>query len=657
MKHSPDSSPPDCGGTMNEYHILEKMATGSFGVIFKVRRVTDNALLVMKRIALTDLEVEQRKEAAQEIRVMSRLHHAFIVAQRDAFLFNDSLCIVMDYYDGGDLAALITRQREKNEYLPMEQVLAWFAEINLGMHYLHDQGIVHRDLKTHNLFLNSNSREVAVGDFGVAEFVSAAGGSKRGSPFATPLTPASQQLFAKRCDSELFGDGGDDGGDLINGPFGGVVRGTLLYMAPEVLESGVCSPSSDVWSLGCILFELLSLCHPFESRDIATLMMRVMAGTRPPLPGHCPAEVARLLDSMLSLDAAQRPSCEEILRTPVMSAPLQKIVEQMASRKSQDLEAARTWAAQMQRLGICNQTMAMAPCLPHLWERRPTLSSSQERILVRTTVPASPQPEFLSSPRNSSFDDGTCSTWMPPLPLRVDHGGHSTRSRDSDVSPYRERQKDCDGADDISSRLSWKLGDGNVEDMRHVPIELVEAEVARYRQLVQSEMRKQKLQRDAALHESRFGRGTAPKKYYYNSLAPVGRLADPSNGTNHTLQTVMDSSPPPSSLPSPSPIHLHHLDQEKTASLSATASRWPQGSLEASLAARRQQRMGMAVEVLGHAVFSSVYAYYRSVEVAEREVASVMQLVPDRAKWHVLPVIEEVVVIDRLLERMEATGP
>ncbi|ESL07923.1 serine/threonine protein kinase [Trypanosoma rangeli SC58] len=657
MKHYLDPSPTDCGGKMNEYHILEKMAAGSFGVIFKVRRVTDNAVLVMKRIALADLGVEQRREAAQEIRVMSRLHHTFIVAQRDAFLFNDSLCIVMDYYDGGDLAALITRQREKNEYLPMEQVLAWFAEINLGMHYLHDQGIVHRDLKTHNLFLNSNTGEVAVGDFGVAEFVSAAGGSKRGSPFATPLAPASQHLFAQRCDSELFGDCGSDNGDLINGPFGGAVRGTLLYMAPEVLESGVCSPSSDVWALGCILYELLSLRHPFESRDIATLMMRVMAGTRSPPPGHYPAEVVRLLDSMLSLDAAQRPSCEEILRTPVMSAPLQKIVEQMASRKSQDREAARTWAAQMQRLGICNQTVATSPCLPYLWEPRPTLSSPQERVLVKTTVPASPRPELPSSPRNSSFGDGPCSTWMPPLPLRVDHEGNGVHSRDGDASPYRERKKDCDDADDVSSYLSWKLGDGNVEDMRHVPIELVEAEVARYRQLVQSEMRKQKLQRDAALHKSRFGRDTPPKKYYYNSLARVGRLTAPSIGAHHTLQTVMNSSPPPSSLPSPSPIHLHRLEQAKTASVSATASRWPQGSLEASLEVRRQKRMGVAVGVLGHAVFSSVYAYYRGVEVAEREVASVMQLVPDRAKWHVLPVIEEVVVIDRLLERMEANGP
>ncbi|RNF26204.1 putative protein kinase [Trypanosoma conorhini] len=655
MKHSPG---PARGGKLNEYRILEKMAAGSFGVIFKVRRVTDDAILVMKRIALADLDAEQRREAAQETHVMSRLHHPYIVAQRDAFLFKDSLCIVMDYYDDGDLAALITRQREKDEYLPMEQTLAWFAEVNLAMHYLHDKGIVHRDLKTHNLFLNSDSGEVAVGDFGVAEFVGAAGGGTSRSPFTTPLTPVSRQLFARRRDSELFGDGStcSSGGDAVNGPFGGAVRGTLLYMAPEVLESGVCSPSSDVWSLGCILYELLSLRHPFESRDIAALMVRVMAGARPPPPAHYPAEVVQLLDRMLSLDAARRPSCEEILRSPVMSASLQKVVEQRASRTAHDPEAARTWAAQLQRLGI--HSHAPVPRLPYLRERRPALPPSRERALAEPlAVLASPRPELPPSPYTPSLGRNLSPTWVPPLPLRLDQG-HSPRPRDKEYVLDTEREKRGDGAGDTFSRSSWKPGGGNVEDMRHMPLELIEAEVARYRQLVQSEMRRQKRQRDAALHESRFGREAAPTKYYYNSLARLGHSTTTPFGIPQTHQTVMSSGPlPPSSSPSPLPVPAPGWEKANIDSQSsAVAARWPQGSLEASLAARRQRRMEAAIGVLGSAVFFAVYTYYRSVEVAEREVAFVMQLVPDRTQWHVLPVVEEVVVIDRLLERMGATG-
>ncbi|EAN89254.1 putative serine/threonine protein kinase [Trypanosoma cruzi] len=631
---------------LNEYRILEKMATGSFGVVFKVRRVADNEVLVMKRISLTEMDVKQRREAAQEIRVMSCLHHPFIVAQRDAFLFKDSLCIVMDYYDGGDLAALITRQREKDEYLPMGQVMVWFAGINLAMHYLHAQGIVHRDLKTQNLFLKSNRREVAVGDFGVAEFVGKAEFSKTKSPFSSPLLPASQHFLAKRRDGELIGDVStcDSADDIMNGPLIGAVRGTLLYMAPEVLESGVCSPSSDVWSLGCIFYELLSLRHPFESRDFATLMMRVMAGARQPPPGHYPPEVVQLLDRMLSLDAANRPSCEEILRAPIMKAYLQQIILQRASCEPTELEAERTWEAQMQRLCICEN--ASSPRLPYPSEKCPTMSPSQERALVEQITAASPRTEMPLSPGTSTFGEDAS-----PMRLHPDHA-HTAQSLSKDGSFTVGRRKDDDGDGDGHLCPTWRSGDGNVDDMRHMPLELIEEEVARYRRLVQSEMREQKRQRDAEVHKRRFGGDCTPTAHYYNSLARVSHVATTASTNPHSHKKGKSNGPSLSSSPPPLPSH----GWKNANSFNGAAAKWPPGSLEASLAARRRQRIEMAIGTLGDDVFSSVYNYYRSVEVAERDVSLVMQMVPNRNWWHVLPLVEEVVVIERLLERLEATG-
>ncbi|ESS64043.1 putative protein kinase [Trypanosoma cruzi] len=632
---------------LNEYRILEKMATGSFGVVFKVRRAADNEVLVMKRISLTEMDVEQRREAAQEIRVMSCLHHPFIVAQRDAFLFKDSLCIVMDHYDGGDLAALITWQREKDEYLPMGQVMVWFAGINLAMHYLHAQGIVHRDLKTQNLFLKSNRREVAVGDFGVAEFVGKAEFSKTKSPFSSPLLPASQHFLAKRRDGELIGDVStcDSADDMMNSPLIGAVRGTLLYMAPEVLESGVCSPSSDVWSLGCIFYELLSLRHPFESRDLATLMMRVMAGARQPPPGHYPPEVVQLLDRMLSLDAADRPSCEEILRAPIMKAYLQQIILQRASCEPTELEAERTWEAQMQRLGICEN--ASSPRLPYLSEKYPTMSPSQERALVEQITAASPRTEMPLSPGTSTFGEDAS-----PMRLHPDHAHTTARSLSKDGSFTVGRRRAGDGDGDGHLCPIWRSGDGNVDDMRHMPLELIEEEVARYRQLVQSEMREQKRQRDAEVHKRRFGGDSTPTAPYYYSLARVSHVATTASNNPHSHKKGKSNGPSLSSSPLPLPSHgWKHAN-----SLNGAAAKWPPGSLEASLAARRRQRIEMVIGSLGDDVFSSVYNYYRSVEVAERDVSLVMQMVPNRNWWHVLPLVEEVVVIERLLERLEATG-
>lgn len=602
---------------LSEYHILEKMATGSFGVVFKVRRVIDDGVFVMKRIDLSDMDMEQRREAAQEIRVMSRLNHPFVVAQRDAFLFNDdSLCIVMDYYDGGDLDALIARQREKDEYLPMEQAMGWFAGMCLAMQYLHAQGIVHRDLKTHNVFLDLRRKEVAIGDFGVAEFfVNSPEMNKEGGASSTLASSAWQQLFAKKRDSELFGDKSGDG---MNGPFGGAVRGTPLYMAPEVLESGAHSPNSDVWSLGCILYELLSLRHPFESRDIAALMMRVMAGVREPLPGHYPPEITQLVDSMLLLDPARRPSCEEILRRPVMSGYLHRLVANYVPCETPDMCVERTWASQLQQLGICNDAPRFH--LPIVRETRPTAPPSQERAWAERGATVSPL-----SPGISTFGDDFPQFQLSPSQPIVNQG---------------------DGG------LSLPLP-GNVDDMRHKPLAHIEEEVARYRQLVQSEMRAQKQLRDAAMQEGRPSGDDVTMEHYYGNFQRSKVATATISGAPFAGQVLVGNVPCLSSSASPPSSPSHGRGNAHRGGVPLPS--WPQGSLEASLVERRQRRINTVTRILGDAAFFSVYNYYKSVEVAERKAARVMQMVPDRSRWHVLPLIEEVVVIERLLERVTAT--
>lgn len=607
-----------------EYHILEKMATGSFGVVFKVRRVIDDQVFVMKRINISDMNLEERRTAAQEIRVMSRLSHPFIVAQRDAFLFNDdSLCIVMDYYDGGDLGTVITRQREKDEYLPMEQTMAWFAGMCLAMQYLHAQGIVHRDLKTHNVFLDFRRNEVAIGDFGVAEFFvkSAKKGDEKRAP-ATSTSPAWQHLLAKRHETELprecaAGGGNEDG---VGGHLGAAVRGTPLYMAPEVLESGACSPSSDVWSLGCILYELLSLRHPFETRGFAALMMRVMSGLREPLPPHYPPEIAQLVDCMLCLDPAQRPSCEKILRSPVMSAHVQRLVATRVPCNTPDVGVERTWTAQLQQLGVNTKPLHLR--LPVVRDSRPAPPPSQELSLAEKREIASP-----SSPDMSTYGDDSLHFQTPQRPLS------SQSNSDSLLTESHS-----------AARI--------VEDMRHKSLAHIEEEVVRYRRLVQSEMRAQKQQRDAAMHRKLCSDDDAKMERYYNTLPRVGPA--PTTTASAACQTFGNSIPPLSLLSSSSHSLLLH-EKEHASKCSVALPKWPPGSLEASLVVRRQNRMDTAMHVLGCTVFFLVYNYYKKVEMAGRDVATVMQMVPDRSQWHVLPLVEEIVLIERLLERAVAS--
>ncbi|TPP52436.1 Protein kinase domain family protein [Leishmania donovani] len=392
----------------SEYKIVEKMATGSFGVVFKVRRVTDHQVFVMKRIPLLGLTAPQRRDAAQEIILMRDLHHPCVVSQRDAFLYNEhDLCLVMDYYDGGDMDTHMAAQRDLDMYFELDQVMLWFVQLVLGAQYLHAHNVVHRDIKIHNVFVRSKDMSVVLGDFGISErlgvdlanhtWVAAAtmsgphgsdgssltsvpamvtttaagspsparmnrgddamrslsisgglrpstpGGAGAGAPVLSPLLyqqtawssgqwGAGSQLCSPNSSpyqplSHMRQTGASSNAAsscslqrLLNGGVEAAMKGTPLYMAPEVLQGGAASPKSDVWSLGCVLYELLALRHPFESRDLAPLVMRVLRGQREPLPAHYPRPIADLINCMLCLDASQRPSCEEVLTVPCVRA-------------------------------------------------------------------------------------------------------------------------------------------------------------------------------------------------------------------------------------------------------------------------------------------------------------------------------------------------
>ncbi|KAG5511502.1 hypothetical protein GH5_06450 [Leishmania sp. Ghana 2012 LV757] len=400
-----------------EYKILEKMATGTFGIVFKVRRMTDHQVFVMKRISLLGLTESQRRDAAQEIVVMRDLHHPCVVSQRDAFLFNEhDLCLVMDYYDGGDMDTRMAAQRELDMYFDFDQVMLWFVQLVLGAQYLHAHSVVHRDIKIHNVFVRSKDMSVVLGDFGISERLGASlashtwaaartlgcaqesnntsfasapamapvmtvgspsptrtndgddttpshrasggshppmpGGAGAGAAVSLPLlqqqaawssgqwgaespldsrslSPCEpplhmQQLSASSNAASSYSRGSQQrrlhGGVDGIGAMEAAMKGTPLYMAPEVLQGGAASPKSDVWSLGCVLYELLALRHPFESRDLAPLVMRVLRGQRDPLPAHYPRPISNLINRMLCLDASQRPSCEEVLTVPCVRA-------------------------------------------------------------------------------------------------------------------------------------------------------------------------------------------------------------------------------------------------------------------------------------------------------------------------------------------------
>lgn len=174
----------------------------------------------------------------------------------------------MEYCEHGDLHTYLTKLNGK--HISENTVWKFFIQICLGMHHLHSQNILHRDLKTLNIFLTKDNT-IRIGDLGVAKILSCA------------------ENFVK---SKV---------------------GTPYYLSPEVCEDRPYNNKSDIWSLGCVLYEICSLKHPFEAKNQAELLLKIVKGKYESMPKKYSKDLADIVHSCLMKDYNKRPSIEEII--------------------------------------------------------------------------------------------------------------------------------------------------------------------------------------------------------------------------------------------------------------------------------------------------------------------------------------------------------
>ena len=154
----------------------------------------------------------------QEIRIMLHMDHRNVVKMVDFYSSGSNLCIVMEYCEGGDLSNQMREHRMEKKFFKEDQVLKWMIESLQGLEYCHDLQVAHRDIKPSNLFLTSDN-SIKLGDFGVSRILFEA---------IEPFTEADTRAGTKR------------------------------YMAPEVINREQYSAKVDIWSLGVILYEMIS---------------------------------------------------------------------------------------------------------------------------------------------------------------------------------------------------------------------------------------------------------------------------------------------------------------------------------------------------------------------------------------------------------------
>jgi NIMA (never in mitosis gene a)-related kinase len=218
---------------MDKYEELKCIGRGSYGSAHLVRERCSGGRFVVKKIPIELLSDKEKAQSFREVELLAKLKHPNVVEYKESFVDGDVIHIAMAYCDGGDLAGRIRERADTKRFFYISQILDWFVQMALAIKYLHEQRILHRDLKTSNVFLTTEN-VVKLGDFGIA----------------------------KTLDSTL-----DQASTVV---------GTPYYMSPEVCESKPYSYASDVWALGCVLYELVALRHAFDAPNIIMLILKIV---------------------------------------------------------------------------------------------------------------------------------------------------------------------------------------------------------------------------------------------------------------------------------------------------------------------------------------------------------------------------------------------
>jgi NIMA (never in mitosis gene a)-related kinase len=261
---------------MKSYETLRRVGRGHHGTAWLVRDVRDGRHYCLKTINLQSYDDTERSQAAGEVSLLRSLDHPCIVRYREHFLNSEGmLCLVMTFCEGGDLASAIRAQKETGALFGENQVLDWFAQLALALGHTHERRILHRDIKTQNVFLSRGSL-VKLGDFGIARVL----------------------------------DGSHSHAQTV--------VGTPFYMSPEVCQNRPYSYKSDVWALGCVLYELLALRQAWDGSNLLGLVYKIVQQTYEPPPAHYSPELRALLAAMLAKEPDARPSVAQILNEPMV---------------------------------------------------------------------------------------------------------------------------------------------------------------------------------------------------------------------------------------------------------------------------------------------------------------------------------------------------
>ncbi|KAL0234800.1 hypothetical protein PCE1_001836 [Barthelona sp. PCE] len=272
---------------LREYRVVKYIGKGSFGQVYRAIRHSDGLEYAIKEVDIRSMSQKERVEALNEVRLLASVCSPFIIRYKHAFIEGaHKLHIVTDYARCGDLQHRIKKLKSRRQFFSEDTVWSYFIQIAMGLQALHNENILHRDIKAANIFLASD-HQVKIGDLGVAKLLK------------------SRDQFAETS------------------------IGTPYYLSPEIYRNNPYNSKSDVWSLGCLLFEMMTLRHPFEANDIKTLANKVCSGRFTKIGNRFSHDLQNMVKLILVVNMDDRPSIDEILDFPAVEQRMHLVPESL----------------------------------------------------------------------------------------------------------------------------------------------------------------------------------------------------------------------------------------------------------------------------------------------------------------------------------------
>lgn len=357
--------------SLQNFEILNKIGEGAYSIVHKVHRKSDGVVYALKKVRFVSLSEKEKENAVNEIRILASISHPNIIGYKEAFIdqASNNLCLIIELADGGDLLQKITQTKQRRDFFHESEIWQIFIQTLRGLKCLHDLNILHRDLKCANVYLFKNGC-IKLGDMNVSKV------AKLGLVYTQTGTP--------------------------------------YYASPEVWKDRPYDSKSDIWSLGCVLYEVAALNPPFQANDMQGLYKKVICGDYPALPLRYSQDLSKLISMLLKVDPRKRPSCNELLSHPLVIKHCQtQEPENIESNLLSTIKVPKQMSALAGSLPSSNYSQKISKKFPEAFRH------GQSRILSE---------QYLKSRSGEDFEEDKkiekCKRYSDLTPVAVSKGNY-----------------------------------------------------------------------------------------------------------------------------------------------------------------------------------------------------------------------------------------